>query len=150
MLPQIPFIEDFWYFVALILAMLAWRIWGHHVVDFFRRAEQRRRDAELQAYFDRMNPHAHFRQTVDHISEGTPAIEPFATAEGAHDPRAVWDGKIFASLAEAEAARWRHVIIQARDFYMDLDRTYGNRVRARRSSGTLGGDGGTPGGETMH
>ena len=149
MLPQIPFIEDFWYFIALILAMIAWRIWGHHVVASFRRAEQRRRDAELQAYFDRMNPHAHFRQTVDHISEGTPAIEPFATAQGAHDPRAVWNGNIFANQAEAEAARWRHVIIQARDFYMDLDRTYGNRVRARRSSGTLGGDGG-PGGETMH
>ena len=40
------------------------------------------RDAELQAYFDRMNPQAHFRQTVDQISETTPAIEPFAKAAG--------------------------------------------------------------------
>jgi hypothetical protein len=149
MLPQIPFIPDFWYFVALILAMIAWRAWGERVIAAFRRMEQRRRDADLQAYFDRMNPQAHFRQTVDHISEGVPAIEPFATVKGVADPRAVWDGKIFASQSDAEAARWRHVITQARDFYMDLDRTYGNRVRKQRSSDTLG-DGGTGGGETMH
>jgi len=148
MLPQIPFIEDFWYFIALILAMIAWRIWGDRAVAAFRRMEQRRRDAELQAYFDRMNPQAHFRQTVDQIGEGVPAIEPFAKAKDAQDPRAIWNGNIFASQADAEAARWRHVITQARDFYMDLDRTYGNRVRTRRSSDTLG-DGG-PGGETRH
>ena len=148
MLPQVPFIPNFWLFVAVILAMIAWRIWGARVVAAFRRMEQRRRDAELQAYFDRMNPQAHFRQTVDQIGEATQAIEPFAKAEGTHDPRAIWDGKIFASQADAEAARWRHIIIQARDFYMDLDRTYGNRVKARRSSDTLG-DGGA-GGETMH
>ncbi|MEQ1867114.1 MAG: hypothetical protein ABL996_20930 [Micropepsaceae bacterium] len=146
MLPQIPFIPDFWYFVALILAMIAWRIWGARVVDAFRRMEQRRRDAELQAYFDRMNPQAHFRQTVDQIGETTPAIEPFAKAQGAHDPRAIWDGKIFANQADAETARWRHIIMQARDFYFDLDRTYGNRVKARSSRETLGsGDG-----ETKH
>ena len=149
MLPQVPFIPDFWYFIALIFAMIAWRIWGDRVVAAFRRMEQRRRDAELQAYFDRMNPQAHFRQTVDQISEGVPAIEPFAKAPGAQDPRAVWDGTIFASQADAEAARWRHVVMQARDFYMDLDRTYGNRVRKRRSSDTLG-DGGPGGGETRH
>jgi hypothetical protein len=149
MLPRIPFIDDFWWIIALMLAMIAWRIWGHRVVGMFQRMEIRRRDAELQAYFDRMNPHAHFRQTVDQISEATPAIEPFATAKGADDQRAVWDGQVYASLAEAEAARWRHVIVQARDFYMDLDRTYGNRVRARKSSSTLG-DGGPGGGETMH
>ena len=147
MLPSVPFIDDFWYFIALILAMLAWRIWGHHVTEMVQRVGQRRRDAELQAYFDRMNPQAHFRQTVDHISETTSAIEPFAKAKGASDPRAIWNGKIFASQADAEAARWRHVIMQARDFYMDLDRTYGNRVKARRSSDTLGEGGG---GETRH
>ena len=146
MLPEIPFIPDFWYFLALIFAMIAWRIWGERVVVAFRRMERRRRDAELQAYFDRMNPNAHFRQSVDHIGETTPAIEPFAKAHGAQDPRAIWNGKIFATHADAEAARWRQIILQARDFYMDLDRSYGNRVRARRSSETLGGDGG----ETKH
>jgi hypothetical protein len=146
MLPEIPFLPHFWLFVALILAMIAWRIWGGRVVDAFRRMEQRRRDAELQAYFDRMNPQAHFRQTVDQIGETTPAVEPFAKAQGASDPRAVWNGDIYASRADADAARWRHIIMQARDFYLDLDRSYGNRVRARASSETLGrGDG-----ETKH
>jgi hypothetical protein len=148
MLPEVPFLPNFWLFVALILAMIAWRIWGGRVVEVFRRMDRRRRDAELQSYFDRMNPQAHFRQTVDQLSESTPAIEPFAKAEGASDPRAIWSGNIFATQADAEAARWRHIIMQARDFYLDLDRTYGNRVKARRSSDTLG-DGGA-GGETMH
>ncbi|MCE9522186.1 MAG: hypothetical protein K8S25_07105 [Alphaproteobacteria bacterium] len=146
MFPEIPFFPNFWLFVALILAMIAWRIWGNDVVAAFRRMEQRRRDADLQAYFDRMNPQAHFRQTVDQISETTPAIEPFAKAAGAEDPRAIWDGEIYSSKSDAEAARWRHVITKARDFYLDLDRTYGNRVRKQRSSDTLGGDGG----ETKH
>jgi hypothetical protein len=146
MLPEIPFFENFWFFVALLLAMIAWGIWGRKAVSAFRRMEQRRRDAELQAYVDRMNPQAHFRQTVDQIGEATPAVEPFAKAEGAADPRAIWDGNIFATRHEAESARWRHIIMQARDFYLDLDRSYGNRVKARRSDETLGGGDG----ETRH
>ena len=146
MLPEVPFLPNFWLFVALILAMIAWRIWGGRVVDAFRRMEKRRRDAELQAYFDRMNPQAHFRQTVDQLSETTQAVEPFAKTDAARDPRAVWNGETHASHADADAARWRHTIMQTRDFYLDLDRTYGNRVRARASNETLGGGDG----ETRH
>lgn len=144
MLPE--FIPGFWFFIALAAAMIAARIWGKRVLMALQRFDQRRRDADLQAYFDRMNPNAHFRQTVDQIGEATPAIEPFTTTN-ARDPRAVWRGEIYATRTDAEAARWRHVIMQARDFYVDLDRAYGNRVRARRSHDTLG-DGG--GGETRH
>lgn len=139
-MPALP--PGFWYFVALALAMMAWRVWGKRIVIAVRRFDQRRRDADLQAYFDRMNPNAHFRQTVDQIGEAMPPIEPFAKAEGATDPRAVWNGEIYASHEDAEAARWRAIIIQARSFYMDLDRTYGNRVRAKASRNTLGDGGG--------
>lgn len=137
----------FWYFVALAFGMIAWRIWGKRILMAIHRFDQRRRDADLQAYFDRMNPNAHFRQTVDQISEATLPIEPFATTD-ASDPRTIWNGEVYGSRTDAEAARWRHVIMQARDFYIDLDRAYGNRVRAKPSSRTLG-DGGS-GGETMH
>jgi len=141
-MPAFP--PGFWYFIALALAMIAWRIWGKRIVIAVQRFDQRRRDADLQAYFDRMNPNAHFRQTVDQISEATPPIEPFAKAEGATDLRTVWNGEIYGSREDAEAARWRHVIIQARNFYMDLDRTYGNRVRARASRNTLDDGGSEP------
>jgi hypothetical protein len=144
-LPSGPF-EGFWWFVAALVAMVAWRIWGERVVAALRRHDQRRRDADLRAYFDRMNPNAHFRQTVDQIGEATPAVEPLSPANGPRDLRAKWNGEIYATREDAEAARWRHIITQARTFYVDLDRAYGNRIRASRSS-TLG-DGG--GGQSMH
>ena len=132
MLPEIPFFEGFWYFVGAIVAMVAWRIWGERVMAALRRFDQRRRDADLQAYFDRMNPNAHFRQSVDQISEATPAIEPLANGAAA------WNGATFATREEAEAARWRHVITQARDFYIDLDRSYGNKIRGPRAPNRVG------------
>ncbi len=123
--------DGFWFFVGLGTLLIAWRIWGWRVVALFDRIEQRRRDAELQAFYDRGNPHAHFRQTVDAINEETAPVEAFAKAEGASDPRAVWSDRVFATRAEADAARWRHVLIRARDFYMDLDRMFGRHVRGR-------------------
>lgn len=119
MIPDAAIFNGFWYFVALIVAMIAWRIWGERVVRALRSFEQRRRDADLQAYFDRMNPNAHFRQSVDQIGEQTPPVEGTA-----------WNGDVYETREDAEAARWRHIIMQARAFYIDLDRTYGNRIKA--------------------
>jgi hypothetical protein len=137
MLPEVP-LEGFWYFVGLILAMIFWRIWGHRIVGALRRFDQRRRDADLQAYVDRMNPNAHFRQSVEQINDDTPPVEPV----GSSGDGATWKGKVFATREEAEAERWRQVLTQARDFYRDLDRTYGNRISGRNSKDTLGGNSG--------
>jgi hypothetical protein len=126
MLPQV--FDGFWYFIALIVAMICWRIWGQRFVDAVRRFDQRRRDADLQLFYDRMNPNAHFRQSVDQINDATPAVE----ATG-HDDGARWNGTDYASREEAEAARWRHVLTQAREFYQDVDRTFGQRLKHRRS-----------------
>lgn len=119
MIPEAAIFNGFWYFVALIVAMIAWRIWGERVMRALRRFEQRRRDADLQAYFDRMNPNAHFRQSVDQIGEQTPPVEGTR-----------WNGEVYETREDAEAARWRHIIMQARAFYIDLDRSYGNRIKA--------------------
>lgn len=132
MLPDIPFFDGFWYLVALLLGMVAWRIWGERVMRAIRTFDQRRRDADLQAYVDRMNPNAHFRQSVDQISEATPPIEPRANGG------ASWNGETFETREEAEAARWRHVMTQARAFYIDLDRSYGNRIKARDAADRVG------------
>jgi len=132
MWPDIVLPEGFWFYMSLAVVVAAWPLWGPRVDAFFARMEQRRRDAELQALYDRSNPNAHFRQTVDAINEETPAVEAFAKAEGVSDPRAIWKDQIFATREEADAARWRHVLITARDFYMDVDRMYGRSVRGRR------------------
>jgi hypothetical protein len=113
-----------WPFVVALLAMVAWRIWGDRVVRAVRAHDQRRRDADLQAYADRMNPNAHFRQSVDQISDATPPVEP------QKDGTANWNGQTFSSREEAEAARWRHVMTEARAFYQDVDRA--NRERLMR------------------
>jgi hypothetical protein len=137
MLPSVPF-EGFWWFVAALLAMVAWRMWGDRVVAALRRHDQRRRDADLRAYFDRMNPNAHFRQTVDQISEATPAVEPLTASNDRLDSRVKWNDEIYATRDDAEAARWRHIITQARAFYVDLDRSFGNRIRGPRASDKIG------------
>lgn len=128
MIPDIAVYNGFWYFVALIVAMIAWRIWGDRVMRAIYKFDQRRRDADLQAYYDRMNPNAHFRQSVDHISEQTAAVEGVT-----------WNGEIYESREDAEAARWRHIITEARSFYIDLDRTYGNRIRGPNAPNRVDG-----------
>lgn len=121
------FPPELWIFVVGLAAMVAWRLWGHRVVAAVRAHDQRRRDADLQAYVDRMNPNAHFRQSVDQINDATAPVEP------QKDGTAIWSGEVYASRTEAEAARWRHVITQARDFYQDLDRNLGHKIRGPRA-----------------
>lgn len=128
MIPESAVFNGFWYFVALIAAMVTWRIWGERVLRALRRFEQRRRDADLQTYFDRMNPNAHFRQSVDQIGEQTPAVEG-----------TTWNGEIYETREDAEAARWRHIITEARSFYIDLDRTYGNRIKGPNAANRVDG-----------
>ena len=123
-----------WFFLSLAVLLTAWPVWWPRVNAFFQRMEQRRRDAELQAFYDRMNPNAHFRQTVDALNEETPAVEGFAKVAGASDPRAIWDNRVYATREEADAARWRHVLMKARDFYIDIDRMQGRSVRGRRGA----------------
>ena len=130
MLPEVPFFEGFWYLVFLMLAMIAWRIWGDRITRAARRFDQRRRDADLQAFADRMNPNAHFRQSVDQINDATPPVEPGS------GQTATWNGQSFASREEAEAARWRHILSQARDFYRDLDQSMGHKIRGPGQGGT--------------
>jgi hypothetical protein len=45
----------------------------------------------------------------------------------------------FQSRTEAEAARWLHVLSEARDFYRDLDRELGNRIGRNKNSDTIDG-----------
>jgi hypothetical protein len=138
MWPDLALPDEFWFFMSLAVLLAAWPIYGPRIAKFFDRLEQRRRDAELQHFYDRMNPQAHFRQTLDAINDETAPVEAFAKAAGTSDVRAIWDDRIYATREEADAARWRHVLIRARDFYKDVDRMYGRSVRGRGPRGQSG------------
>jgi hypothetical protein len=129
-------IGEYWHILLLAASMVGWRIWGHHFRTWTKRHEQRRHHAELQAMYDRANPNSHFRQSVEQINEDTPAVAQLTESPGTF----VWAGSRFPTRAEAEAARWHHVLSEARSFYKDLDRELGNRLAGRRSSDTINGE----------
>jgi hypothetical protein len=134
MLPDIP-LQGFWYFILLAAAMIAWRIWGDRVRHAFAEVDRKRKAAELQSLYDRANPNSHFRLSVEQINEDTPPVLPLA-GEGSGFS---WDGRLFSSREEAEAARWQHVLTEARGFYQDLDTTFGSRISRQRNPGSLNG-----------
>ena len=133
-LPDVP-LEGFWYFILLAAAMIAWRIWGDRVRHAFAEMDRKRKAAELQSMYDRANPNSHFRMSVEQINEDTPPVLPLPGEE----PGFSWDGRLFSSREEAEAARWQHVLTEARGFYQDLDRTFGSRISRQRNPGSLNG-----------
>jgi hypothetical protein len=133
-LPDVP-LEGFWYFILLAAAMIAWRIWGDRVRHAFAETDRKRKAAELQSLYDRANPNSHFRLSVEQINEDTPPVLPLA-GEG---PGFSWNGRLFPSREEAEAARWQHVLNEARGFYQDLDTTFGSRISRQRNPGSLNG-----------
>ena len=92
---------EYWHIIALGAAMIAWRIWGHHVTASFRRLEQQRARAELQTLYDRANPNSHFRHSVEQINEDTPPVQPDPHQPGAYG----WSGTLYHSREAAEAAR---------------------------------------------
>ena len=126
---------EYWHIIALGLAMIAWRVWGNRITGFVRRMDQQRARTELQAMYDRSNPNSHFRQSVEQINEDTPSVVPHPTDQGV----CTWAGQSYASREDAEAARWHHVLNEARSFYRDLDRQFGNRIAGRDKSETIDG-----------
>lgn len=139
MLPEPPF-PGFWEFIFLMLVMIAWRIWGSRVTNALKAFDERRRAADLQLLYDRSNPTSHFRQSVDQINDDTPPVTQPSPGSFA------WNGEHFQSREEAEQVRWLHVLREARDFYKDLDRSFGNRISGHRASGTINrDDGNSPG-----
>jgi len=134
MLPDMP-LQGFWYFILLAAAMIAWRIWGDRVRHAFAEMDRKRKADELQSMYDRANPNSHFRMSVEQINEDTPPVLPLSGEEAGFS----WDGRLFSSREEAEAARWQHVLAEARGFYQDLDRTFGNRISRQRNPGSLNG-----------
>jgi hypothetical protein len=99
----------------------------NRVLAPFRRFEARnaeRRAEEARALFDR---YAHYRQTVKLAEEQVEDVTRIQVRDertGKPVERFLFLGVQYASRTEAEAARYAEIIGKARDFYIDLDRTW--------------------------
>ena len=90
---------------------------------FEARNAQRRAD-EARALFD---SYAHYRQTVQLAEEQVEPVAKITVPDertGQPMARFLFLGVQYASLGEAEAVRYAEIIAKARDFYIDLDRTW--------------------------
>ena len=115
------------FFTALLIYHFRARI-----LTPLRRFEQRnkeRRAEELRALFDR---NAHYRQTLalaEEQVEGIEAIKVPDARTGELVERFLFQGMQYATRSDADAARLEEIIGKARDFYIDLDRSFLSRQR---------------------
>jgi hypothetical protein len=119
--------EGVWFIVALMVGMVAWKIYGARISAAMDRFDRRKIDADQQLWADKQNPLAHFRRSLEAIND---KVEPvtLVRVDGTAARAPKWNGIIFADVQAAEEARWRFVIAEARAFYKGLDEDFGLRV----------------------
>jgi hypothetical protein len=113
------------FFTALLVYHFRGRILAR--LRGFEARNRARRAEELRALFDGT---AHYRQTVALAEEQVEAVEKIQARDartGENVTRYLFEGEQYASLADAEAARYASIIAKARDFYIDLDRNFLSR-----------------------
>lgn len=116
-----------WFAAVATAAMIGWRIYGARVRQALDRFDQSRIDADRQLIADTMNPLAHFRRSLEAINDQVPPVK-LVMAEGQDARVPVWNDQTYETIQDAEDARWRHVVSQARSFYQELDEDFGLRV----------------------
>ena len=119
--------DGVWFFVALLVGMVIWKIYGARISAALDRFDKRKIESDQQLWADRRNPLAHFRRSLEAINDKVePVLLVRVDGQTARAPK--WNGIIFDDIQDAEEARWRHVIAEARAFYRDLDEDFGLRV----------------------
>lgn len=119
--------DGVWFFVVVLGGMVIWKIYGQRIKAALDKFDRRRIDADQQYIADMQNPLAHFRRSLEAINE---TVEPvkLVRVDGTMARAPMWNGTIFDDVQDAEDARWRHVIMEARSFYRGLDEDFGLRV----------------------
>ena len=98
--------------------------WRKEIVLKLKRFDARnaaRRQEEFQALFD---PNAHYRQTLRLVEEQFEPVQEYRDPDprtGVKLPRFVFLGVDYDTREEAEAARRKAIIDQARAFYIEMD-----------------------------
>jgi hypothetical protein len=119
--------DGVWFFVALLIGMVIWKIYGARIKTALDRFDQAKIDSDRQLWADRQNPLAHFRRSLEAINDKVEPVK-LVRVDGTMARAPMWNGTIFDDVQMAEDARWRHVISEARAFYQGLDEDFGLRV----------------------
>jgi hypothetical protein len=121
---------------AVFIAIAVFYYFRGGIIGAVRRFDERnrtRRAEEIQARFD---CYAHYRQTLALAEEQIEEVMKIRAKDertGQPVERFLFHGETFATLKEAEEARYAAVVETARDFYKDLDRTFLTRWRRREA-----------------
>jgi hypothetical protein len=132
----------------LLAAALLYRF-RERILGALRRFEannRARRAEEMRARFDK---YAHYRQTVGFAEEQIEEVTKITVSDprtGMKVERFLFLGIEYPTRADAEAVRRAEIVAKAREFYIDLDRTF---LARRRRPDTIndppaGGNGSPP------
>ena len=102
------------------------------IVAVLRRFDERNARRRFEELRDRYDGTAHYKHTLRLAEEQVEEVTTVKVADertGMPVTRYLFQGKQFVSRSEAEAARREAIAGKARDFYVDLDKTFlGRRV----------------------
>lgn len=109
--------------VVLVAAVLFGR-YGKAFLAALRRFDSRNAARQAEQFRAQFDPLAHYRQTIQTAEEQIEEVTKIVVSDprtALPVPRYLFDGKEYATLSEAEAARRDAVVAKARGFYAELD-----------------------------
>ena len=129
---------------AVFIAIALFYYFRGGILGALRRFEERNRARQIEEIQARFDGNAHYRQTLALAEEQIEDVAQIRMKDertGEPVSRFLFHGEIFATLKEAEEARFTAVVNVAREFYKDLDRTYLGRWRRREAMRSASKDG---------
>lgn len=126
----------FSYWSVVIVAVVGLLVYRYHrqVVAALRRFDQRNIERIQQEMLDKRDMLAHYRHTASVAEEQVEEINEIDAIDerlGTPVKRYVFEGELFASRDEAEAARQRSIISKAREYYKELPAALAGRGKDR-------------------
>jgi hypothetical protein len=126
----------FSYWSVFIVAVIGFLVYRYHrqVIAALRRFDQRNIERLHQEMLDKRDMLAHYRHTASVAEEQVEEvgeIEAIDERLGTPVNRYVFEGELFATRDEAEAARQRSIIAKAREYYKELPAALARRGKDR-------------------
>jgi hypothetical protein len=126
--------ESYWSIVILaVLGFLIYR-YNRQVIAALRSFDRRNVERIQQEVIDKRDALAHFRHTASVAEEQVEEVGEIDAIDerlGTPVKRYVFEGELFATRDEAEAARQRSIIAKARAYYQELPAALAGRGKDR-------------------
>lgn len=124
------------YWSIVVLAVLGFLIYRYHrqVIAALRQFDRRNVERIQQEMSDKRDALAHYRHTASVAEE---QVEEIVELDGIDErlgipvKRFIFEGEVFATRDEAEAARQRSIIAKARAYYRELPAALAGREKDR-------------------